>query len=410
MTRFTRFIVVRLVVGVAVPGLLVLALACPPAQAKVEHIGGRTYGVVLNDSQPFAGLTPQLGSAGAVPQSGPAGAIPLLGEAGPPLVYGGGPLMLSAHAYAIFWGPSGSFAPSYENSIIQYLQDLQADSGKLTNDYSVATQYTDGSGNHITSNLTFEGSVNDTTAYPLVSGNCTTDTSGNPCVTDSQIQAEIQSQIAANNWETDPASAPVAEYLLFTPQNVDSCFDGAGGACTFSASGAFCGYHSEITNVNGSGNVAIYSNGPYESGCDSGNAPAGVSGNADADGTLDTLIHELGESATDPAPGTGYTDSSGLEIGDKCQNGTINNDQPLGGSTSASPPTLYNQVINGDQYYTQTLWSNASTLTPPSSSAAGCLQRLGATPQFTPPTGVVAGVSQQFDGSSSYDAADPITS
>jgi hypothetical protein len=401
----TRGGLARAVLGVAVSGVLVLGLACASAQAAVVHVGGQSYGVALRQAGSSALASPvaQL----KAPQFAK-------GEAGPPLAYGGGPLMLSAKFYAIFWGPSGSFAPSYENSITQYLKGLQADSGKLTNDYSVITQYTDGTGAHITSNVSFVTSVDDTMAYPAVvaGSSCASDpNAGNPCVTDPQIRTEIQRLIAANGWETDPASAPVAEYLLFTPQNVDSCDSaGAGGSCTFSASGAYCGYHAEITNVNGGSNVAIYSNGPYQSGCDSGNAPGGVSGDVDADGALDTLVHELGESATDPAPSTGYTDSSGLEVGDKCQNGASNNDQPLGGSATASPPTLYNQVINGADYYTQTLWSNAPTQTPSSTAAAGCLQRLGPSPQFTPPTAVVAGDPQQFDGSTSYSASGAISS
>ena len=380
-------VVVRLAVCFAVP-VAMLVLTCASAQAKVEKIGGKSYGVVPRNS---SASTP--GGANAK------------GETQPPLTYGGGPLILTAKFYAIFWGPAGSFAPSYDNSIIQYLKDEQADSGKLTNDYSVSTQYVDGSSRHITSNVAFVTSLNDTTPYPTPKlGQCASDP--NPCFTDAQLQTEIKSQIAAHGWETDPASAPVAEYLVFTPKGTDSCFGSSGGCST----GAYCGYHAEITGADGGTNVAIYSNGPYVAGCDSGNAPAGVSGNVDADGTLDTLAHELGESATDPAPPTGYTDSGGQEIGDKCQNGAINNDLPLGGSATASTPTLYNQVINGHQYYTQTLWSNAPTQTPSSAAAAGCLQRLGPTPMFLPPTGVAAGRAEVFDASGSYDAGSTISS
>lgn len=380
------------VVGLLISGLFVLALASTPAQAHVVHVDGQTYGVFFKPSH---------ASALAV--------TPAKGESQPPLVSGGGPLMLTSKFYAIFWGPKGSFAASYENSIVQYLKDLQADSGKLTNDYSVSAQYTDSSHRAITTNNTFATSFDDTQGYPAAIGPCKSDPNqGNPCVTDAGIQTEIQRLIAKKGWQTDDSASPVAQYLLFTPKNTDSCFDK--GPCTFSSSGAFCGYHSEITTVNGTSKIAIYSNLPYAPGCDSGNAPAGVSGDVDADGTLDTLAHELGESATDPENGTGYTDSSGNEIGDKCQNGPINNDMPLGGSATASPPTLYNQVINGHQYYTQTLWSNAPTKTPSSTTAAGCLQRFGPTPAFVAPNGVSAGHPQAFDGSNSYDAASTISS
>ncbi len=375
---------------------LAFASASAPAQAKVLHIRGRSYGVFL---APSAATGPFAQSPGPL---GP-------GAAQPPLEYGGGPLMLRARIYAIFWGPKGSFAPSYENAITGYLKDLQTDRGKLTNDYSVATQYSDAGGAHITSDVTFVASLDDTSAYPAATGICTSDPNeGNPCVTDSQLRKEIARDIVDHSWSTDPPSAPVAEYLLFTPENVDSCEDG--GSCTFSANGAFCGYHSEITNVNGGSDVAVYSNMPYMAGCDSGNAPPGALGNADADGSLDTLIHELGESATDPAAGSGYTDSNGLEVGDKCQNGAVDNGMPLGGSASASPPTLYNQLLNGHEFYTQTLWSNAAKKTSSSTGAAGCAQRLGPSPEFTAPEGVIAGNPQAFDGSASYDVAGAITS
>ena len=381
---------------VTVPLLVVLALACGQAQAKVVHVNGHTYGVFFKPGAPAI-------SGGHAK-----------GEAQVPLTYGGLPVMLHSKFYAIYWGASGSFPAGYESTINQYLSDLHLDSGKLTNDYSVSTQYCQGvainastcpaGSTFITSTNTVATPIVDTHAYPTTqTEGCQGDAS--TCIADSQIQTEIKALIAAGGLETDPASAPVAQYLMFLPPNVDSCM--AVGVCTFSASG-FCGYHGEITGANGASNIAIFSNDPYEPGCDSGNVPAGAA-NADADGALDTLIHELNESSTDPIGGNGWTDASGFEIGDKCENGPINNGLPLGGSATAAPPTLYNQLIHGHQYYTQTMWSNVAEQTP-SGGVAGCLQRLGASPVFLPPTGVAAGKPEVFDASNSYDAAHPITS
>ena len=288
-SRVTRTVfgrpVTRAVVGVAVPAVvLVLAMCCAgSAQAEIVHAGGHTYGVFLKPS--------------GVAVSGVSTAK---GQSQVPLEYAGGPVMLHSNVYLIFWGASGSFASTYENSIIQYVKDLQADAGKLTNDMSVSTQYCQNvavnatscptGGQFITDDFNFVTSVNDAQAYPAAGGDgCQSDTDGNPGLTDPQLQAEIQREIALNDWETDPASAPVAQYIIFTPKNVDSC-DGP-GSCAFGRTGGFCGYHGEITGVDGTSNVAVYSDEPYEAGCDSGNAPGGVSGNPDADGTLDTLAH-----------------------------------------------------------------------------------------------------------------------
>ena len=378
--------------------LVAVMLSCAPAQARLVHVNGQTYGVF---SRPAAAVAP----AGHAK-----------GETQVPLTYGGGPVMLQSKFYAIYWGASASFPAGYENTINQYLGDLQVDSGKLTNDYSVSTQYCQDAGangfsacpagsQHITSENTFVTAFADTNVYPSVKNEgCQGD--ANPCVSDAQVQTELQSLIKTHAWETDAASAPVAQYLVFFPPGVDSCM--GVGDCTFSATNGFCGYHGEISNVNSSGNIAIYSNDPFESGCDSGNDPSGAS-SADADGALDTLVHELNESTTDPENGTGWTDTSGNEEGDKCENGAINNGLPLGGSATATPPTLYNQVINGHRYYTQTLWSNAAEQTP-SGAVSGCLQRLGASPVFLPPTGVAAGKPELFDASDSFDVAHAITS
>jgi hypothetical protein len=67
--------------------------------------------------------------------------------AGANMTYHGGPVVHSSSEYAIFWAPSGfAFPPGYESAIVEYLQDVAADSGNATNVYSVATQYSDSTG------------------------------------------------------------------------------------------------------------------------------------------------------------------------------------------------------------------------------------------------------------------------
>ncbi len=76
-------------------------------------------------------------------------------------------------------------------------------------------------------------------------------------------------------------------------------------------------------------------------------------GNPDAEVTVDTVAHETNEAMTDPE-GVGWLDPNGFEVGDKCENGPQYG-TPLGVAPDGSP---YNQVINGDEYLTQEIWSN----------------------------------------------------
>jgi PKD repeat protein len=385
----------------------VLAFGAALGQAKIVHVNGQTYGVMY---PPGHGATVTPGSS-----------IPTIGLPNQdPLTLGNGPLMLNSKLYLIYWGSSGSFAASYENPITQWAKDLAIASSTNTTEFSVTRQYTNGSGKPITAKIVFGAAVNDTRAFPALSGACRSDPSSNPCITDGQLQSEIKHEISANGWPVDPAGTPEAQYIVLTPNGVDGCIDNSPGDCTYN--GGYCGYHGAITPT--ASTVAIYTALPYVSGCDSGQAPSGVQGNADTDGSLDTLIHEVGESATDPENGAGYTDSSGFEIGDKCDGQTASLSQfgiygaPLGGSLSAS--TAFNQLINGHSYYTQTLWSNVSTKTPGGSAAVnGCAQRLGPSPSFTTPSTITTGAAASFNGSGSnttqngftgsYDLAAPIT-
>lgn len=387
----------RLSAVVLVASALAVA-ASGSAQARVVFLHGRAYGEMPGPRTPGprAGL------------SSPAGRLAPLTVGGPQsqLTYGGGPLMLSSTLYLIFWGPAGSFSTGYTGPIVQYSQDLQSDRSLTTDEFSVAELYANAAAAHITGKVTFGGDVFDTTAYPALdeAEGCTTA----PCVTDSQIQSEILNQIKAQGWPTDAEQAPEAQYLLFTPSGVGSC-DGP-GSCSFSAEG-FCAYHSQIVKIGPSKRVATYSDLPDEPACDSGQAPAGVGGNADADGTLDSEIHEIVESATDPSEGTGYVDAEQNEIADKCTFPVVESQAdiygtPLGGSLGAD--TAFNQLIGGHAYYTQQLWSNAPTQTPAPSAAAGCVARIGPTPSFTAPTAGQTGQAVSFDASGSYDIGNPI--
>jgi hypothetical protein len=238
-------------------------------------------------------------------------------------------------AYAIYWVPSGfAVGTNYESLINRYLADVAASSGSLTNVYSVATQYFD-SAAAIHYQSSFGGAFVDTDPFPA--RGCTATA---VCLTDDQLQQEIQKMITANGWQAGPDTM----FFMLTPEGVSSCVDGTGNECS---TNEYCAYHSDFIAPNGE--PVLYANEPYDAGipgCSSGSSP-----NADdADDTINTVSHEQIETITDPW-GDAWLDSGGNEIADKCawMFGT-----PLGGTGS----TQYNEVINGDHYWLQMEYSN----------------------------------------------------
>src|SRR3954462_2167790 len=238
------------------------------------------------------------------------GQVPALHGAGltsglGPLQYNGGPIMATNPAYAIYWVPPGyTVSAGYTSLIDRFLGDVAADSGKTSNVYWSDTQYSQGSGSSRTPvqyRSTFAGSVLDTN--PLPASGCT-DTYTSVCLSDAQLQAEIQHVMAAHGW----TGGPTHLFFLFTAKGIGSC---AGTDCAFSS---YCAYHSWI----GSGSSAtMYANQPYAdtapSACDAQSHPNGD----DADATINVASHEHNEAITDPQ-GSAWYDVTGYENGDKC--------------------------------------------------------------------------------------------
>ena len=101
-------------------------------------------------------------------------------------------------------------------------------------------------------------------------------------------------------------------YHVFLPPNYDEC---ASFGCYGGPSGIFCAYHSSY-DFPDIGHV-LFTVEPYQAvvGCMiAGSGPNGVV----ADSTDNSLSHELAETITDPDPPSGWVDSRGREIADKC--------------------------------------------------------------------------------------------
>lgn len=250
------------------------------------------------------------------------------------LTYHGGPVQHTNATYAIYWVPSGySVSSDYESVINRYFGDVAADSGKTSNVYYSDTQYSDGSGK-ISYSSTFGGSVVDTNPFPA-SGCSDTVSQTTVCLSDAQIQAEVQRVATAQGWP----QTPTTEFFMFTAKNVGSCSDSS--HCAFSY---YCAYHSNVGNT-------TYANMPYSdtvpADCDAGQHP----NNSDADATLNVTSHEHNETITDPL-GTAWWDRAGYENGDKCA-------WKFGTQLGSTSYGQYNQLINGHPYELQMEYSNA---------------------------------------------------
>jgi hypothetical protein len=369
------------------------ALFACAAQARVVRIHGQAYG-----ETPVPGL--RAAQAARALSSGPAAPL-TIGASQPQLVNRGGPLLLSPTLYLIFWGPEGSFPASYTTPIIQFAKDLQADAGLTTDEYSVIEQYANVKKEHITGKVTLGEVLFDTAPYPAPynGGGC----EAANCITNYQIKTEIRRLLFTRDWPQGPPEASEAEYLLYTPPGVLVCK--SQGSC--SRYPGFCSYHGEIESGGLLASlVASYSVLPDVPLCSFGQ-PGPENGLA---GTLNEEFHEIVESATDPWPGTGYTDENGNEIADKCLYPNVEAfPADFGTVLGGSEETAFTQLINGHGYYLQTIWSNAPTQTPAGGQPAGCVSRIGPSPSFTAPASGQVGRAVGFDGSGSYDISAPIT-
>jgi hypothetical protein len=258
------------------------------------------------------------------------------------LIYNGGPVLDTNTAYAIFWAPSNyPIASSYQTLIKRFYTDVSAatDAGLSTNVYYADTQYgptTVGSTTTTAGSLhnysTFGGAYVDTSPIP----NGCKDRYTKICVTDAQMQTEINNDLVKAKWSAGSGKI----FFMFTPKGVGSCY--SSGSCSFSQ---WCAYHSWSGNL-------VYANMPFADtvsrACDIGYHP-NSSIDPYADATINVASHEHNESITDPF-GTAWYNSGGSENGDLCawNFGTV-------GSNGA------NQTINGNPYILQQEWSNLSS-------------------------------------------------
>jgi hypothetical protein len=157
----------------------------------------------------------------------------------------------------------------------------------------------------------FGGFAVDTSPYPA-SGCTDTATPGN-CITDAQIQAEIQKVMASKGWTGGLNNM----FLLFTSSGEGSCFDSTNTSCAYVVPNGYCAYHGSI----GTSPPIIYSNMPFGnlSTCQRPGTPS-PNGDPVADAAASIATHEITESITDPLVNvnSAWFTAQGNEIGDLC--------------------------------------------------------------------------------------------
>ncbi|MGH3601019.1 MAG: PKD domain-containing protein [Pseudonocardiaceae bacterium] len=318
--------------------------------------------------------------------------------------YNGGPIMPSNTDIMLFWSPKGYTAygspgnpPEYVTGIEQYWKGLQHDSGGNQNVDSISTQYGDATGAFARYQVKYGGAILDTNPYPA--SQCPAPAPVTNCLTDAQIQAEVQAVATANHIPADLQH----EIYVITPPHVAGCFTSDAvanyGGCSVGEPpnlAVYCAYHQETVATP----MRFYAFDPYvtnfkyggQLACDSGNYPNGPS-----DGAIDGgMAHEHNESITDPIPNDAWTNGTGAdhgeEVGDQCG---YTYGAPLGTVTRDGHTYQYNQVIHGRYYYYQTMWSN---------DLSQCLQRYtspGALPAATFTATAGSGLTMNFDASGS---------
>ncbi|MGH2891934.1 MAG: hypothetical protein ACRDPM_01515, partial [Solirubrobacteraceae bacterium] len=235
-----------------------------------------------------------------------------------PVLYHGGSVMRNVTIHTVFWAPAGyhydgapgAGALGYVPLIQQFFSDVARDSGSSANIFSLLDQFGDraGNGSYQVRYDPAVDSVTDTQPYPAATSQCPSPSGVATCVTDLQVQHEVDRLIGP----IDPAARGLTNiYFVLLPPDVDECI--TIGTC---ATSAFAGYHSAFSLGHG---LTIYSAIPdpqVEFTPPPGSDPEG---NPEAESAIDTVAHEAVEAITDPV-GTGWMDPNGLETADKCEN------------------------------------------------------------------------------------------
>ncbi len=421
---------------IALTFIAALAVATGPAQAVVvdmSSVGNATspYNTVVQSG--YAGVSLMMGS----PSPSSVG-IPTVSSVAPcvdpalssdftltnaGLCAHGGPVMQSNEQFALVWDP-GTHSDWTASYVEQFMRDVADGTGTFTSPFAVTTQYTssDAAGVHHAGNSSiYGGGYDDPTAYPangcpvsglhyftIVNGGIST-TPNDVCLTDAQIQAEVQTAIVQDGLtgKLQPNYTPLLVVLM--PPGVETCLDAAAHLCSNNtnpnqvpgsnppvAPAQFCSYHSQITV---GGRVWPYVVQPFTArpfdpgqGCDEPDSPA-----LSDPMTPETLRIDVSARLVSPLARSewgaitnpyfnGWFGLSGAEMGDNgCRPFDKHVDNATVGSSSQNP------------YVLQHSYNNAGAIVNDPFSP-DCAPSVTLNPLFVVPSAANQGDVIQFDG------------
>jgi hypothetical protein len=245
-----------------------------------------------------------------------------------PLLYGGGPIQTAPKIYVDFWGSGWNSSSGDPDGVATYYDNfanLMIGSSWM----STVTQYYQ--------------TLGGTTSYV---GNASTALGGTwvHAVSLPNLRAGTYQSAYANEAKNAAAHfgnySDNASYVIIVPHGTK--VNGFGTS--------YCAWHSDTSSTGG---TISYTNLPYIPDAGSSCGANSVNSNGTDDGVSIVGGHEQAETETDPQPSTGWTNSSGSEIGDLCAWVNLQ-DNSYGGTT-----------LGVNYFPNQPLWSN---------SANGCVQ------------------------------------
>jgi hypothetical protein len=233
------------------------------------------------------------------------------------LTYGGGPVLVTPHAYLILWGyKTYGDADKVAKLLKSYLKNM----GGSGHNNIYTQYYMTVSGKNV--NIT-----NPTKQLISVWKDQTNAVPSSP--TDGQVAQEALNGVAKFGYDAN------GSYIVATPHGHSSSGFGT----------QWCAYHS---NTFSSGKYVSYTNLPYMPDAGANCGANFTSPPSDESGTDEgvTIVegHEYGESITDPTPFNGWNSSQG-EIGDLCAWTDIQND-PFGKKSYTSQPMFSNKTAS----------------------------------------------------------------
>ncbi len=264
------------------------------------------------------------------------------------LAYGGGNVVTNPKIYIVYWGNqwgTGSTVtndPSGEAPLqLSFFQHAYGNGDSWSNSQ---TQYCQG--------------VSVGTTQCNGAGTAVGHPSSNP-VAGTWLDSSVKGPSKPGATAIAAEAVKAAAHFGVSGDNVEIIVDAAHGVVPQGFKTQYCAWHDHTSTSTGAD--LPYTNMPYVSdagsGCGANFVATGSSGVAGStEGVTIVGGHEYAETLTDPAPSSGWTDSTGSETGDKCA--WVSSGQ--GASSIIS--------MNGANFAVQSLWSNNF-----SGGAGGCV-------------------------------------